>query len=309
MLMMPTGSSWINLAPMNTLRSHCGAVAIGGKIYVFGGGGPEFKSLQTVEVYDPKSDRWTFGPEMPTLRSGVVAVNLNDQAYVMGGGFRRPDGTFNFLTVVEIFDPKTGAWSKGPDLLQRHDAPAATVFNDMIYLFGGHHPEATGGPMTDPAFAFSERLDRKEGGWREIAPMPTPRFSLAAVPFGQKIWTMGGAGFRDGSFHNYDLIEQYDPAENRWSVDPKFHLPWRAAGVGSCLVNGTVYVFGGHSGDRVQDRTAFLDPKTKEWIDLPMMPDARVAMATVYLDGTIYLIGGRGPDGRTPTNRVTALVF
>lgn len=57
---------------------------MGGKLYLFGGGGPEFKSLQTVEIYDPKTDRWTFGPEMPTLRSGVVAVKLNDQAYVMG---------------------------------------------------------------------------------------------------------------------------------------------------------------------------------------------------------------------------------
>jgi N-acetylneuraminic acid mutarotase len=127
-----TDSFWQTLAPMQTIRSHCGAAAIGGKIYIFGGGGPEFKSLQTVEVYDPKADRWTFGPEMPTLRSGVVAVGLDDQAYVMGGGFRRPDGTFNFLTVVEIFDPAAGRWSNGPDLLQRHDAPAATLFNGEI---------------------------------------------------------------------------------------------------------------------------------------------------------------------------------
>jgi N-acetylneuraminic acid mutarotase len=138
--------------------------------------------------------------------------------------------------------------------------------------------------------------------------MPTPRFSLAAVPLGAKILAMGGAGFHEGTFHNYDLIEQFDPVENRWSVDPEFHLPWRAAGVGSCVVEKNVYLFGGHSGDRVQDRAAYLDPK-KEWIELPAMPDARVAMATVYLEGKIYLIGGRGPDGRTPTNRVTAFVL
>ena len=299
-------SSWRTLAPLNTIRSHCGAVAIGGKIYVFGGGGPEFKSLQTVEVYDPKADRWTFGPEMPTLRSGVVAVALEDQAYVMGGGFRRPDGTFNFLTVVEIFDPKTGVWTKGPPLLQRHDAPAAGLFNGEIYLVGGHHPDAVGGPMTDPAFSFSERLDRDQNRWIEIAPMPTPRFSLALAQNGERLWAMGGAGFRDGVFHNDDLIEQYHPAENRWSVDPSIRLPWRAAGVGGCLVKERLYLFGGHSGDRVQDRAAFLDPASHEWVSLPPMPDSRVAMAAVYLDGVIYLIGGRGPDGRTPTNRVTA---
>ncbi|MBI3804053.1 MAG: hypothetical protein HY282_09870 [Nitrospirae bacterium] len=303
---MTEKSAWQTLAPLQTVRSHCGAAAIGGKIYIFGGGGPEFKSLQTVEVYDPKEDRWMFGPEMPTLRSGVVAVNVKDRAYVMGGGFRRPDGTFNFLTVVELFDPARG-WTKGPDLLQRHDAPAATVLDETVYLFGGHHPEATGGPMTDPAFSFSERLDSSDGPWREIAPMPTPRFSLAVAPFEGTILAMGGAGFRAGTFYNYDLVERYDPIKNRWSVDPKLHLPWRAAGVGSLVVEGQLYLFGGHSGDRVQDRAAFFDVKTNRWVELPPMPDARVAMATVYLDGKIYLIGGRGPDGRTPTNRVTAL--
>ena len=301
-----TRSPWKTLSPLNTVRSHCGAVTIGGKIYVFGGGGPEFKSLQTVEVYDPKEDQWTFGPEMPTLRSGVVAVNLEDEAYVMGGGFRRPDGTFNFLTVVEIFDPKSGRWSKGSDLLKRHDAPAAASFDGAIYLFGGHHPDAVGGPMSDPAFPFSERLDRKQGRWVEIAPLPTPRFSLSVAQRGEVIWAMGGAGFRDGTFHNYDLIEQYHPAENRWSTDPSFRLPWRAAGVGSCLVDGRLYLFGGHSGDRVQEQAAYLDRFATEWLPLPPMPDPRVAMATVYLDGVIYLIGGRGADGRTPTNRVTA---
>lgn len=305
--MMDSRSTWQTLAPLKTVRSHCGAVALEGKIYVFGGGGPEFKSLQTVEVYNPKEDRWTEGPEMPTLRSGVVAVSLNGRAYVMGGGFRRPDGRFNFLTTVELFDPGTGRWSSGPDLLQRHDAPAATVSDGAIYLFGGHHPEASGGPMTDPAFSFSERFDPEEGRWIEIAPLPTPRFSLSVVPVGGTIWAMGGAAYRDGHFHNYDLIEIYDPVENRWMSDPSLRLPWRAAGVGGSLVKERLYLFGGHSGDRVQDRAAFYDPSEGRWRSLPAMPDARVAMATVYLDGRIYLIGGRGSDGRTPTDRLTAL--
>ncbi|HLG23229.1 MAG TPA: hypothetical protein VI382_10460, partial [Candidatus Manganitrophaceae bacterium] len=193
-----------------------------------------------------------------------------------------------------------------PDLLRRHDAPAATVLNGSIYLFGGHHPDAVGGPMTDPAFSFSERFDPKEDRWVEIAPLPTPRFSLSAAPLGDKILAMGGAGFKDGLFHNYDLIEQYDPIQNSWSAGPPARLPWRGAGVGSCLVEGKVYLFGGHSGDRVQDRAGCFDPEAGEWRELPEMPDARVAMATVYLDGKIYLVGGRGPDGKTPTDKVTA---
>jgi N-acetylneuraminic acid mutarotase len=297
---------WCKKAPMSSVRSHMGAVAYQGRIYVFGGGGEAFKSLNLLEIYDPLADTWSAGCPMPTTRSGVVAVALDDRIYVMGGGYKKPDGTFNFLTTVEIYDPGTDTWEKGPDLLMRHDAPAATVWDGRIYLFGGHHPEARGGPLTDPATNFSEVLDLNTNRWERIPPMPTPRFSLASIALEGKIFAMGGSAFRDEVFRNYDLIELFDPIHQTWEQSHHFSLPWPSAGPGGCVWKDKIYVFGGNNGERIQNRGAFYHTKEKAWVELPSMGEPRAAMGLVILEGTLFALGGRGANN-APVNTVEAL--
>jgi N-acetylneuraminic acid mutarotase len=224
----------------------------------------------------------------------------------MGGGFKKPDGTFNFLTTVEIYDPESDTWKKGPDLLMRHDAPAALVLDRGIYLFGGHHPNARGGPLTDPATNFSEVLDTEQGRWDSLMPMPTPRFSLAAVALKGKILAMGGGAFRDGVFRNFDLVEIYDPVAQSWVKESGMSLPWPSAGLGGCILSDRVYVFGGNNGERIQDCGAFYDPEEKRWTDLPPMCEPRAAMGVAVLDGAVYVMGGRGANN-VPVNSMEVL--
>lgn len=286
---------------MATERSHCGAVSAEGRLFVFGGGGLGFKSLKTVEMYDPEKDLWSETEPMPTLRSGLVAVPLKDLVFVMGGGFKNPDGTFNFLTVVELFKPSDHSWRKGPSLRMRHDAPSAIVHQENIYLFAGHHPEATGGPLTDPAFSYSENFNAKTNAWEEIPPLPTPRFSLGNVLVDGKIWVMGGGAFRENRFQNFDLIEIYVPEQKRWEKESSEKLPWPSAGISACNWNNRVYVFGGNDGTRISNRSSFYDPSTKKWEELEPMPEARAAAAAVVLNDRIYLVGGRDATGKIPT--------
>lgn len=297
---------WSKRTPMPIVRSHFGSAAWNGNIYVFGGGGEGFKSLNRVDIYDPVADQWSAGHPMPTTRSGVVAVTLGDLIYVMGGGFKKPDGTFNFLTTVEVYDPKTDTWGKSPDLLMRHDAPASTVLNEKIYIFGGHHPAARGGPLTDPATNFSEVFDGGLKAWDALVPMPTPRFSLAAVAFGDKILAMGGGAFRDGVFRNYDFVEVYDPVGQVWMKQDDLSLPWPSAGLGGCVMDEIVYVFGGNNGERIHSFVACYDQKARRWFDLPPMQESRAAMGVVVLGGNIFVLGGRSADN-APVNTVEIL--
>ncbi len=290
---------------MPIVRSHFGSAVWNGRIYVFGGGGEGFKSLNRVDIYDPMADRWSAGHPMPTTRSGVVAVTLGDLIYVMGGGFKKPDGTFNFLTTVEIYDPKSDTWEKGPDLLMRHDAPASTVLNERIYLFGGHHPAARGGPLTDPATNFAEVFDEGLKTWDALVPLPTPRFSLAAVTLGGKILAMGGGAFRDGVFRNYDLVEGYDPVRQAWMKEGELSLPWPSAGLGGCVIDERVYVLGGNNGERIHSFGACYDPKERQWFELPPMQEPHAAMGVVALEEILFVLGGRGADN-APVNTMEA---
>ncbi len=296
---------WTLARPMSTVRSHCAAAVHHDRIYVFGGGGQGFNALKTAECYDPAKDAWTPIAAMPTARSGIVAAPFQNRIYVMGGGFKKPDGTFQFLTVVEIYDPEKDVWVKGPNLQRRHDAPAATVMGGRIYLVGGHLPDTPGGPLTDPAFDFFEVFDVVNGRWLELSSMPTPRFSLAAVPWEGKLLAMGGGAFRDGAFRNFDVIEAYNPVKGGWEASDIGPLPWPTAGVAAVRLNDSIVAFGGNDGHGIQPKAARYT-RASGWTMLPPMPEPRAAAAAVALGEVIYLIGGRAADGKTPTNTLMA---
>lgn len=298
----PVGPPATPVAPMDEARSHFGAAVHGGKLYVFGGGGDGFSSLNSVECYDPAADRWESRAPMSLRRSGIACVTIGDRIYVCGGGFKRPDGTFDFKSIVEAYLPEEDRWEKAPFLIMRHDAPAAVALNGTAYLFGGHHPAAAGGPLTDPAFDFCERLDPGASRWQECDPLPTPRFSLAAAVMPDGIWALGGGAFQGETFRNLDVIEVYDPYTQLWA-ESKVRLPWPAAGLHAAVHDGTLYVAGGNDGERISGRVARWTGTG--WERLRDLPEGRVMGTMASVDGALLLAGGRERDGQT----VTATVF
>jgi N-acetylneuraminic acid mutarotase len=157
--------------------------------------------------------------------------------------------------------------------------------------------------LTDPAFNFAEVLDVFQNRWLELSPMPTPRFSLAAVPCDGKLLAMGGGAFRDGAFRNFDVIEAYNPAKGAWETSDIAPLPWPTAGVAAVVVGDSIHVFGGNDGNGIQSKAARYT-RESGWTMLPPMPEPRAAAAAVTLGGAIYLIGGRDAGGKTPTDSV-----
>lgn len=288
---------WRTFSPLSAARSHPAVSVFEDKIYSFGGGGEGFKSLNLSEVYNPVLDQWSALAPMPTERSGASAVTLGDAIYVMGGGFKKADGKFKFLTTVEAYYPKEDRWQAMPSLIQPHDYPACAVLNDQIYIIGGHHPDATeGGPSTDPAFSFTERWDGSARPWRAVNPMPTPRFAASAVAIDGQLWVMGGVAATPKGFHEYDLIEVYDPETSKWRRSP-LALPWLLAGQGAVVLNQSLYVFGGFREDSgIGKHGAVLNLADQSWSSLPPMPRDRAAMGVAVVNETIYLIGGWRAD-------------
>lgn len=58
------------MAPMNVTRSRVALVANAGKLWAIGGY-DGFLNLPTVEVYDPKTNSWTFAASMCAHEGGV----------------------------------------------------------------------------------------------------------------------------------------------------------------------------------------------------------------------------------------------
>ena len=96
----PDLDEWIQRAPLPTTRSGIGAVAVGGRLYVFGGESTE-GTFEENEVYYPASDQWQTAPPLPIARHGIGVVALNGRIYVLAGG-TTPGGSSSALNEVFI---------------------------------------------------------------------------------------------------------------------------------------------------------------------------------------------------------------
>ncbi len=72
---------WTEIASTNEKRIGLAMVAIGGKLFVFGGSNGN-TYLSSVECYDPETDQWTNLSQMPTARSFPTAAEINGSIYL-----------------------------------------------------------------------------------------------------------------------------------------------------------------------------------------------------------------------------------
>jgi N-acetylneuraminic acid mutarotase len=129
-------------------RNHTTGVASGGRFYVLAG--RDATNLATAERYDPVRRRWEPLPDMNTPRGGIASVRLRDGRIVVFGGeeFRVPGA--ETIPEVELFDPRTRAWTRLPDMrTPRHGLGGAALGNRVFAVEGGPFP----------GYAFSSAME------------------------------------------------------------------------------------------------------------------------------------------------------
>ena len=90
--------------------------------------------LNTVERYDPETQRWEDVAPLNIPRTGLSVVTLPDGVYAIGGY----DGT-KYLNTVEKYDDHENAWVFVGSMNYAKCRTAAVVSADLrsIYAFGG----------------------------------------------------------------------------------------------------------------------------------------------------------------------------
>jgi N-acetylneuraminic acid mutarotase len=146
----PKTDTWVTRADMPTPRSHMTVSALGGKIHAIGGAARivagrswEYRSL--LEVYDTATNRWARAADLPTPRSALSSTVVDGRIYVMGGAFHRgPTSSaeelwrnMRTLSVVEVYDPASGRWTRGADLATSRGWFSTSVVNGKVYVVGG----------------------------------------------------------------------------------------------------------------------------------------------------------------------------
>ncbi|MFI8105937.1 Kelch repeat-containing protein [Streptomyces sp. NPDC086023] len=312
------GTIWTTLPNMPTARNSPASAAApcppgqtGTCVYTVGGYDGT-SDVGIVESYNRLTNAWSTLPPLPSRRSGVAAAaapcpsgQTGTCIYAVGGAVRiGPD--YQYLRVVESYNPVTNAWSTVAPLTTNRGSPGVATApcpvgqtGTCVYAIGGYGP---GG------LASAESYNPANNSWSTIRPMNVPRHSLgaaaAACPPGQTgtcIYAVGGmVGFTNAIT---GAVESYNPATNAWS--PVASIPTARASSGVTATacppgqSGTcVYVVGGGTPEIVGNVDSY-NPATNAWTALPSLPRPRhrlAAAATTCPPGMIgscvYASGG-----------------
>jgi hypothetical protein len=179
---------------MPTARAGLAAAVVGRGIYVIGGrnapSGPCSQApggeLATVERFDIPTGTWSTVASLPTARSDLAAAAHGGKIYVFGGCRVEEDFSITFLDDVDVYNPRTDAWSTTPADMPTSRAAMYGVGQKggRIYVIGGW---AGGGPL-----GTNELYKVSADSWSSAAPMLTARAEMGVASRGGRIYTVGG---------------------------------------------------------------------------------------------------------------------
>ena len=89
-------SEWSSIANMNLYRDSAACTVYEGKIVACGG--YERRSMQTVEAYDHRENKWMFLPDMINGRALHAAVSMDNNMFVVGGNWKLSCEVFDSIT-------------------------------------------------------------------------------------------------------------------------------------------------------------------------------------------------------------------
>ena len=304
---MPT-SPWKKGAPFPEADEELYGVTVNGKLYVIGGWG-DGKARGANYEYDPATDRWTKKAPMPRPAHHAALAALNGKIYAFGG-FVAPATTaiplgaaWEPIADAWEFNPATDSWKPLAPLPGKRGSAIAAEVGGKIYVIGG---ATTMEGSKDPFFtafgpakvlATNDVYDPATNTWESRNPMSVPRNHAFGGVVNGKVYVIGG---RTGqafilSATNTDVVEEYNPASNTWSI-PMERMPTARSGGASGTDGRRIYVAGGEvtTTELVGAYRAVeaFDPATNSWLTLPSMPMPRHGVAGGVIGNRFHLVSG-----------------
>lgn len=252
---------WENKTSAPKVLIYFGAQLYKDKIYCIGGYlGSD--SQNYVQIYDIKTDIWTYGKPAPTTMSYHDSVISDNKIYVTGGWIR------STLNNVRVYDTESDTWSEAKPLNYARYGHVSEIYDDKIYTISGY-----GGNNT------VEIYDIKQNIITYGAVIPTARYYFSSIIYNEKIYT--GAGESTGVFEVYDI------KNNKWSslTTNKYN----AADNDMVLYKDKIYFMGGSYDNKC---IVIYDLKTNEWTTSDWMNNGRRSGRAIIYDKKLYCIGG-----------------
>jgi N-acetylneuraminic acid mutarotase len=291
---------------MNNARSAPVAVQLeNGRVLVLGGFNQTFTVLNSAEIYDPRTNKWSLIAPMNVARVEDFAAVLLPGRKVLVAGGTASDGTA--LNSAEIYDEATNKWTPTASMnIGRSEFATVMLHDGRVLVTGGlTHPQA---PPVSPT-RTAEIFDPATGTWTFTENMGTRRSDHSAVVLrdGQVLVAGGAASELVARFASAEI---FDPETGKWTPTGDMTSPRSEAEHAAVLLrDGRVLVPGGYIAHETGTSSADLyDPETGTWAPAGFMSNPRTGHVGLVLPGNrgVLVMGGlvHGAPQSLATNSV-----
>lgn len=284
----PIGWTTAAAAPQTLFESQ--GLAVGGKLYVFGGFyNTAIETTRRAQVYDPATNHWTPLADLPEDITHAGHAADGDTIYLVGGFVGDHPGSST--THVWKYHIPSNSWSAGPPLPAPRASGAAVRLGRALHYFGGTLRES-GVDRFDSPDHWVLDLD---GGtrWVAAAPLPNPRNHMGGAALDGKIYAVGGQHLADEVRGNQSAVHVYDPATNAWQAVADLPLPLGHISASTFVRDGRIVVVGGVTQNQLKVADVLeYDPAANRWVALTPLPVRRQSPVADAIDGRLVVTGG-----------------
>nr|UZC49422.1 kelch-like protein [Carassius auratus]WEX30226.1 Kelch-like protein 33-B [Carassius auratus] len=208
----PIQNFWQRLADMHETRGSFTLVVLNGKIYAIGGERDSEANMESVEVYCPNTDSWSFVHPLEHALCCHAASVWNGTIF-LSGGF---NSQYQCLSSMTLYHPERGSTSL--KMTRERALHCMETLGDRLYVAGGVSCE-TDGHLVDQLAC--EVYDPVANSWSAIMPFPVPHVGSASAVLEGKVYVIGGYCQED--YNDTKTVHRFDPTTERWenmSVTP-----------------------------------------------------------------------------------------
>ena len=279
--------------PVGPRFSHTATLLQNGKVLIAGGMERSGVWLDSAELFDPATGRFTPLDRMKARRSGATATLLRNGKVLIAGG---NDSAGSSLRSAELFDPASGRFVSTGDMnAPRAHATAILLKSGQVLIAGGN---AAG---ESDQLANAEIYDPDTGRFFPVGSMNIGRsyFTAVALHDGRVLLAGGLSGGKYPYRQVEDTAEIYDPKTGRFTLTGSLSTPRFRHGA-ALLSDGRVLIVGGSNENGRQYKyssTEIYDPRSGRFSAGPSMKFERFKLQTgvaALTDGRVLVAGGAG---------------
>ncbi len=305
---------------MQNVRAVHTATRLNDGRWLLAGGVDMLNDPQTsAELFDPKSGKFVKTGSMSFKRTAHTATLLPDGRVLVTGGLSSMNNQLQALTsalkTTEIYDPKTGTWSRGPDMtIPRAGHDAVRLKDGRILISGGVTWKLIFIFKVPSITRTCEIYDPKTNRFTAVASMAKDRGLHRSVllPNGKVLVTGGVGGPITSGGTVRSGCEIFDPATGKWAATGSL-LVARGLHTLTATPDGRYVAAGGAQGTLLAPKAVAAceayDPKTGTWTKLASLATGRAGhFGFAGGAGAVLVLGGGTGSSGQATNTWEILV-